>query len=422
MGKIGKLFISGLIAIASVGFGATISHADEVVQIAGNAERVLSDQDQEVAVAAQETYGYSFEQAAALWSGSSQFSADCNQALELDKRVLDCSWSTTGDVGVGVWVYSRLSDVDQVKLTSKPYKSQVVVRASEIVRDDLDEAMEALSALLSTEFPNSHLSLIPDYAEQSIAVGINQLSVESSEAGAVTSLDKSPAGLSQLLEHFAAETGIQVRLDPSADASVFGGLSQETYSGGLEMADFGCTAGFTVKDAWGQTGIATARHCVDGYDSIAYAGNLYASSWHMLDYLSGDVAYAAVVGEPLARFQSSLGVFTSVTGYKNPVVGELVCHFGVVSGKKCATVAKVNVTTNFSTPMFVSGVPTYPKVGGLWVTNANVSAQGDSGGPWFIGGVLVGIHSGNFNTNGQSFSAFTRYGAINLLSAWAFGT
>lgn len=417
-----KLVIAALVAAAAALGGASIAHAAEGGFIPGVSNPVLSDQDEAVVSAAQETYGYDHERAVALWAGSSEFSVDCGLAQELNNGILDCSWDTSGTSGVGVWIYSHFTDADHDLLGSKPYSSEVVVRVSDKSRGDLDQAMQALSGIISEEYPESNVSLMPDYALQRISVGVGPLKSESSFADGSDLPALFPVGLSRLLIEFTAESGIPIQLDFNGNAAANDGLSQESYSGGLNMPDFGCTAAFTVKDAWGASGIATARHCVDGYDSIAYAGNLYSSPWHMLDYLSGDVAYAAVVGDPLARFQSSPGVFTTVTGYKNPVVGELVCHYGVVSGKKCATVAKVNVTTSFSSPIFVNGIPTYPKVGGLWVTNANVSAQGDSGGPWFIGGVLVGIHSGNFTTNGQSTSAFTRYGAINLLSAWAYGT
>ena len=94
----------------------------------------------------------------------------------------------------------------------------------------------------------------------------------------------------------------------------------------------------------------------------------------------------------------------------------------MASNQKCAKVTRINVSSRFSDPVYSVGGATYPLVGGLWVTSGNVSAPGDSGGPWFIGGILAGIHAGKITVNGAQYSVFTRYGAINLLSAWGYGT
>ena len=357
-----------------------------------------------------------------LWVGVSKFSDDCNLAIATNPNVINCEWDTSGSSGFASWIFREVRPTDKSWLESRPYQSRVQVKAESIDRADLEFAANELGSRVASAFASVPFSVFPDYASSAITleVGTSTLERLSSAAEAQVSLDKE--ALEALVSFFISETGIPVAVNVQNTPTTEAVNTLESYSGGLAMIDFGCTGGFVVQDSLGRTGISTARHCVESMDSIAYAGNLYSSDWTLLDYASGDIAYTVVSGTPSPQFQSSLGVFTLVTGFKNPAVGDMVCHFGVASNQKCARVTRVNVSSRFSDPFYVGGVATYPLVGGLWVTSGNVSAPGDSGGPWFIGGILAGIHSGKITLNGAPYSVFTRYGAINLLSAWGYGT
>jgi streptogrisin C len=122
-----------------------------------------------------------------------------------------------------------------------------------------------------------------------------------------------------------------------------------------------------------------------------------------LDPNSGDVKWRRVVGntaEP--RFQSVTGGYRLVSGTSNPAVGTAICKYGVSTGQTCDSVVAVNTCAN--------GYCGLTKVGN------DISNEGDSGGPWFFGNTAMGIHHGTAYHGLKIVSAFTRIGALNLLS------
>jgi hypothetical protein len=410
--------------VAGVWFFASssASFANETPLIQGDKTQEISAQDEAVVLAAIDTYGLTRDVAEAQWVGVSEFSSDCNQAIALDENIIDCSWNSDSETGFGSWVVGKVDTRLNEWLAGRHYSSRVQTSSSAQTRERVDSGVNLLSDHLSKMSKDFSFSITPDYANSSILISVGVSHVEALPEQPGRSNEAVTKDLRALVEAFSVDFGLPIELVFTTEEKSSSPTSVESYAGGLAMADFGCTAGFTVRDSLGRTGISTARHCVETGDSIAYAGNLYTSDWVLLDYASGDIAYAAVAGTPLASFQSNSGVFTSVTGYRNPAVGELVCHFGIASHQKCSKVAKTNGSARMTDPVLVNGVATYPLIGGLWFTNSYVSLPGDSGGPWFTGGTLAGVHTGKATLNGVPVSVFTRYGAINLLGAWAYGT
>lgn len=410
------------LAFAGLTFFSSASFASEELVISGVDQGSISQQDEIVVSAAMNSYSLDRVAAVRLWSGVSQFSDDCNLAIATNPNVINCEWDTNGSNGFATWIFRELHSVDRAWLESRPYQSRVAIKAESIERADLEFASNNLAARVASTFADISFNAFPDYSSSSVTLEIGTSSLENSSEAFVEDAPLDNEALQDLIDFFTLETGIAVSVNLQVLPSSGPLNNLESYQGGLAMVDLGCTGGFVVQDSLGRTGISTARHCVENTDSIAYAGNLYTSDWTVLDYASGDIAYAVVSGTAIPQFQSSLGIFTAVTGFKNPAIGEIVCHFGVASNQKCAKVTRINVSSRFSDPVYSVGGATYPLVGGLWVTSGNVSAPGDSGGPWFIGGILAGIHAGKITVNGAQYSVFTRYGAINLLSAWGYGT
>lgn len=169
------------------------------------------------------------------------------------------------------------------------------------------------------------------------------------------------------------------------------------YRGGVTYGS--CTAGFVVVTG-ATRGISGARHCssLSSYDGASFA----AASTHIS--LTGDVRWTpSTSGTGSGTFQADWGIFRAATGAGNPGVGSSVCHFGIATGYSCSTVIAVDLCNSSS-------------VCGLAVVADNISAAGDSGGPWFFGGVARGIHTGTCTVNGVTGSCFTRISKLTAMS------
>ncbi len=144
---------------------------------------------------------------------------------------------------------------------------------------------------------------------------------------------------------------------------------EELY-GGLALST--CTSGFSVIDSSGIKGITTAGHCSNtqyygGVQLPFVAGTIgsdYDIQWHR-----GDQSFNVtnkiydgnsdrfILGEE-SRAQQTVGFF--------------VCKYGMTTGYECGEIAQI----------YVNGV-------NVRVDNITV-AEGDSGGPWFLGNTAYG--------------------------------
>lgn len=184
---------------------------------------------------------------------------------------------------------------------------------------------------------------------------------------------------------------------------------EEAIRGGVRIAAANgdrCTSGFPAKRTHPKTGkvnygIVTAAHC---RNTTTYNG--------FRDYLNppgikiwnsrGDIHYQSRknMGNKMGKsFQYAPGKFRRITGVRAPYVGKYLCMYGdTTRGKKngkatCAKVAKIGTARG--------------KYKGLVSMTKYVSESGDSGGPWFSGGLAYGVHSGWHTRTARKRSQFT---------------
>lgn len=181
---------------------------------------------------------------------------------------------------------------------------------------------------------------------------------------------------------------------------------QHTYGGALTTTSStgtsGCTTGFTVTSG----GIATAGHCSnDRWYNMAGtqgSGNTYQMTYqaqHKGNW--GDFQWHTTGHTEYDDFYYSWGSRRDVSGVQQTVVvNDFVCFFGRVTGPDtdCDLVYKPIHTTT------VDGV-TYRN---LVAVAGNPTLNGDSGGPWYLGGTAWGIHKGRSTIDGQQRGVFSR--------------
>lgn len=180
--------------------------------------------------------------------------------------------------------------------------------------------------------------------------------------------------------------------------------------GGDRMS--GCTTGFTVwHHSTGQDGVLSAGHCGDGHTYNGYNGDVYpltraAVKWNTaVDMAVYTSSHVAVSGE----FYTSPTNRLTLDGqmwWLDQQVGDLVCHYGAVSGSSCGFITDHGVTTCDAPPTLgdVNDCDaTWVRVEGPFTL---ACAKGDSGGPWYdnINGIhAFGIHHGGwFNGTGTN--------------------
>ena len=248
-------------------------------------------------------------------------------------------------------------------------------------------------------------------------------SLEDADGGAVT--PKSSRAPEQVLAEVLRGLGvdevpvpIQIKAPGRPDvatleATVRGGMGLTQSAGGADV----CTSGFAATRGTA-TGVITADHCPNAllYQGTAGVTGFTAES---PQYSSVDFSYyydvqfhttqSGNTTSPSFRMTTS-GPTTTVTGVSDPVTGEQVCHYGVVSGEKCGTVYATSMCIFFPSP----ARGTYCR---LAATRTYISAGGDSGGPWFSGGVAKGTHTGVATIDNVQRSVFTAASAANCLSA-----
>lgn len=183
---------------------------------------------------------------------------------------------------------------------------------------------------------------------------------------------------------------VPVRVETGA-----GGYSyQHNVKGGHAVPQ--CTTGFTAS--WnGQLGIITAGHCtsLSVYDSTS---GVFDSTGRPLypTYGSGfgtpDVRFGATTSFHTTSkiFRDSKSSEQTVTGVGTPAPGMDICNFGLVSDRHCGGGTPLRIVS----ASFCGTVEGRAHCG-LAETNRRVTADGDSGGPWFVpGGGAYGIHTG----------------------------
>ena len=135
------------------------------------------------------------------------------------------------------------------------------------------------------------------------------------------------------------------------------------------------------------TGILSAGHCNSYLDHSNGIGLIrypmtprgeHQGAW-------GDFGWYTTTQPEPPLFYYNFGVLADVTGRGVPKVGQVICRFGYTSGKKCDT---VDETSRCYDP---DDGPQRCKV---VMMNHGYGQDGDSGGPWYVGTVAYGVHSG----------------------------
>ncbi|WP_045315154.1 proprotein convertase P-domain-containing protein [Lentzea aerocolonigenes] len=156
-----------------------------------------------------------------------------------------------------------------------------------------------------------------------------------------------------------------------------------------------CSVGFPATDSSGGKHFVTAGHCTNDASQAAYGesgqrnrlGTSNVGGNRSVNAREGDMGVVAVTEpgwtvSPVVNTWGSPAV--TVTGSKDALVGEAVCHSGNTAPQfECGVVNSVNQTVDYGSVV----------VDGLSLTTA-CSEGGDSGGAWLAGSSAVGLHSG----------------------------
>jgi hypothetical protein len=160
----------------------------------------------------------------------------------------------------------------------------------------------------------------------------------------------------------------------------------------------GCTAGWSVRNSAGATGIATAAHCgnTQSYKgvSLPFVAQKYGGScdvqWHK------DGSHTAVA-KFVADNPSAPRVVSALRSRANQAVGSYVCKRGKTTGYTCGYITDKNFRPNHP-----NGTATFIRV---HRDNVNLSDPGDSGGPWFNTNTAYGVHKCGIGANDSCYMA-----------------
>ena len=163
-----------------------------------------------------------------------------------------------------------------------------------------------------------------------------------------------------------------------------------------------CTGGLPGH-LGGIPGLITSKHCLltsnNGAAPSSYLGNNIMGTVYPSGY--SDIAFAMMAAEPSGLVRTSGNRYESMYFLQSPVVGQTACHFGVGSGYSCSTIRATSVS-----PVTLNG----QQIGYIAITQSDVSAPGDSGGPWFSNTPernALGVHWGEAPFDGAVRSVFS---------------
>jgi hypothetical protein len=184
------------------------------------------------------------------------------------------------------------------------------------------------------------------------------------------------------------------------DGSKFAPLDKKVRGGGLMNSANGkqalCTMGFTVKAIRSSTkGISTAGHCAAGnaaatrtYKNHSRAGG--STKIKRKSFRQGALSdlgwYTGGSFAVTQTFYYATNKTRTATGRSGmPGKGTKICHYGRTTGSSCGKVTKANVTLTYT-----NGITYHHMI----VLRGAKCDNGDSGGPWYSGGMAYGIMSG----------------------------
>ncbi len=142
-----------------------------------------------------------------------------------------------------------------------------------------------------------------------------------------------------------------------------------------------CTSGFGTKTSTGVRGISTAGHCPDDLSDdgisltlmLEYEGTYGDFQWHTGTGTHTDDFYAGSASATEVNLRD-------VSFVASPEVGQLLCRNGLTSHRDCQRVRKLNVCSRHRCNLVQMA--------------GRLSADGDSGGPVYLGNSAYGLHQG----------------------------
>lgn len=176
------------------------------------------------------------------------------------------------------------------------------------------------------------------------------------------------------------------------------GFTQTAAVKGGHAVTCGRTTGFTAS--WSQSlGVLTAGHgSCSGISTYDGAGGVVSSAGTPRRPSAGsgflDTWFVATQsGNTTTKvFRDGGSSETTVTGVGTPSQSMSICKYGLATGRDCGSQNPLYITNSVSFCATATGDGVlYCR---LWATNRNVVQEGDSGGPWFVGGGAYGTTSG----------------------------
>lgn len=209
------------------------------------------------------------------------------------------------------------------------------------------------------------------------------------------------AAITQLTDDFSG--GVAVAYEVVDGRNI---ANEAMFDGGRAMSI--CTSGFAARhNGTGHYGIITAGHCdgtirmhgvslpwVDGYASItadAEFRRIPSGSGHEL---RSQFAYGDQEPFTIRVVQSK--------ATRLDMAGRHLCHQGKNSGVSCGTVTNIHFQPTYTGACRVSsggdGTPCHNVFVRVYGSGLQ-SCRGDSGGPWFVGSKVYGIHMSSNSEN-----------------------
>jgi hypothetical protein len=180
----------------------------------------------------------------------------------------------------------------------------------------------------------------------------------------------------------------------------------DIYGGRSLVGLYNCTSGFAVKDNTGCKGITTAGHADDFLLFYIFSlpwqnelrGGSYDVEWHTCPLLT--------VVNKFQNWEDGSTLDVTATQTRSfQLIGETVSKYGDTTHYTAGTI--------YAKDAYVSVpncLPTWIKVYNAF-GYADLSAGGDSGGPWFRGNTAYGIHQGGDDLNNYAY-----YMAVNYIT------
>jgi len=288
--------------------------------------------------------------------------ATFSHAAELEQRLIQA----LPDSFAGLWIAHRPFGV-KVAVSGSLDEARSLVAGSAIGNqvdiELVERSLKDLQALAATTTPTG-----ADPIDVEIDIHTNRVLVSTTDKARTQARLQANAGL--------AVREVRDLIRPSAD--IYGGVTLS-----------GCTAGFTVRNSGGTTGIATAAHC----------GNTQSYTGINLPYVTGrqyhnvDTQWHTTPGlADVGKFKSGATTTRNVTGqatYAGVPTGAWICKYGKETGHRCGELTSKSISPSY--------VPKGGMFGRITKCDTDLATPGDSGGPVFNGGIAVGIHSGQYN-------------------------